>query len=127
MEARGLVSTGLINLNITLRLRWGGIGGAIICSTGVSALGASLNDVGWSCNATCLITDVGADGEMEIQGYAAFASGVLSIGADYMPNTSPIALNTTITNDVVVTAQWANATANNQIQVRTMVVEVDGP
>jgi hypothetical protein len=44
-----------------------------------------------------------------------------------MPNASPISMDTTVSNDIVVTAQWGTAAAANSIQLRSIVVEVDGP
>lgn len=126
-KAWGIVSTGLLNLSLTLRARWGGLTGGIICSTGSFGLASSLTAAGWSVEGFVLITSVGVGALMEVQGYASFTSTALSVAADHMPNPTPISLDTSVSNDVVLTAQWGTATVNNQIQLRACIFEVDGP
>lgn len=126
-KAYGIVSTGLLNLNMTVRARWGGISGTVLCSTGVFALGSLLSDAGWSMNGVLQINSTGASGSMEAQSYGAFNSGLLSISAVHMPATASTTIDTTVTNDLVITAQWGTAAAANQIQLLSYVVEVDGP
>lgn len=126
IKATGIMSTGLLNLGLTLRLRWGGISGSIICTTGSFNLAASLSDAGWAAESIFLITAVGTTGAMEVQGNGSFSSGLISASLSHMSNNASFTIDTTITNDVVLTAQWGTATANNSIQIRTLTSQIDG-
>lgn len=126
ISANGVISTGLLNLGLTLRVRWGGILGTVVCNTGSFNLSSSLSNAGWSADATFLITGVGASGSIEVQGFGSFSSGLLTVNAIQMANTSADTIDTTINNDVVFTAQWGTQTPNNSIQIRTMLAEING-
>ena len=126
LKAYGIYSTGLLNLTLTLRARWGGIAGAILCSSGVLALAPSAANAGWSFDLALLIQAIGISGALEGQGYGSFSAGLLSILPAHMPNASTFIIDTTSASDLVLTAQWGTAAAANQIQLRTCVVEVDG-
>jgi len=123
----GIFSTGLLNLGLTLRLRWGGVAGTLLCSSGSLSLQASASNIGWSAEAQILMQAVGPIGVIEGQGYAAFAAGALAIAALPMANAGTFTVDTTVASDLVLTAQWGTAAAANSIQLRTCVVEVDGP
>lgn len=127
ISASGIISTALIAPSFTLRVRWGGISGTVVCSTGAFSLTSSLSDAGWIMDATMLITATGSSGSAETQGYCSFQSGLLTLLTNYMVNTTPITLNTQVASDVVVTAQWSSASSSNSIKMNTLVCELDGP
>lgn len=125
--ASGIMSTGLLNLGFTFRIRWGGAGGTIVATTGGISLTASLSDGGWYCRSEFMIRTPAAAGAAECQTLAAFQAGALTAVPIFMPSTGTFAIDTTTQNDIVLTVQWNTATANNSIQVRSMVAEIDTP
>jgi hypothetical protein len=127
MKAWGIVSTGLVNLGLTLNVRWGGVSGTILASTGAITLASSLSQQAWNAEMTCQLTAGGASGSMESQGFLSVTAGLLSISAASMANVSTIGISTVAANDLVMTAQWTTAAAANSIQSRLMYVLVDGP
>lgn len=127
MQAYGLVSTGLINLGMRLRVRWGGVSGSVLLDTGTLTLAGSLSNSGWQCEAACLITTSSASGQLEAQGYGSFSAGPLSVAALQMANAGPVATDFTTTNDVVITWQWATAATANSAQLRVGFSILDGP
>src|SRR5262245_27647115 len=46
-KAMGIMSTGLLNLGMRLRIRVGGLSGAVIADTGAITAAASLSSSGW--------------------------------------------------------------------------------
>jgi hypothetical protein len=127
LKCWGILSTGLLNLGLTINIRMGGLQGAIIATTGAITLAASLANAGWKLEAACLITSIGAGASMQAQGYCDFSAGALNISGCYMPNSGPLSLNTLVSNDVVVTATWATASASNVIQSMITLAELHGP
>jgi hypothetical protein len=127
LKAYGVYSTGLINLGLTLRVRWGGVAGTLVCSSGSLTLGASASNSAWSTDVMLLIQSIGSIGSMEGQGSAVFTVGSPSVTALGMGNSGAFSVDTTVASDIVITAQWAIAAAANTIQMRACVVDFDGP
>jgi len=127
MKAWGIVSTGLLNLGLTIQSRWGGISGTVLASSGAITLASSLSQQAWNADLTCVIQSTGSSGTMESQGFLSVTAGLLSVSAASMSNISTISMSTIASNDVVLTAQWTTAAAANSIQARLIHVLVDGP
>lgn len=127
MKAWGIVSTGLLNLGFTLRVRFGGLTGTLLASTGAITIASSLSQQAWNADMTCVFTDTGPTGSMEAQGFLTLNAGLLSVSAASMANVSSISISTVNANDVVMTAQWTTAASANSIQARIIHVLVDGP
>lgn len=127
LKCYGTVSTALLNFNLNLRARWGGLAGTVMTATGAFGVGASLSDAGWWLELTALVTATGAAGAMEVQGSVQTQAGLLSSSQLHLVNTSTIAINTINSADLVISAQWTTASASNQIQVRSYVLDIDGP
>ena len=127
LKAYGIYSTGLVNLGLTLRVRWGGLSGTLLCSSGSITLAVSANNSGWFVDSMILIQGIGAGGMMESQGYASFTAGAVSVNALSMANAGTFSVDMTGASDLVVTAQWGTAAAANSIQMRTCVIDIDGP
>lgn len=127
LHADGLISSGLINLGLTINVRWGGLSGALLATTGAITIAASLSQAYWTANMTCVITAPGSSGTMQAQGYINFQAGLLSVSTPSMANTSPITISTAASNDLVLTATWTTAAAANSIQQTTAYALVDGP
>lgn len=120
----GIISTGAVNLGCTVRVRFGGIGGSVIATTGSFSLTSLLSDQGFSIESEFVVT---SSGQIESQGVAVFSSGLLTVAMNQMANAAPISFDPTISNDVVVTCQWVTATTSNKMQFRTLHAELDGP
>lgn len=127
MKAWGVVSTSLLNLGLTLRVRWGGVSGVLLASTGLITLASSLSQQAWNAEMTCAIQSIGASGSMEAQGFLNVTAGLLSISAASMSNVSPVSISTVSSNDIVMTAQWSVSDPSDSIQARIIHVLVDGP
>lgn len=127
LRGYGLISTGLLNTGCTLRLRWGGVSGTLIASTGGLTLAISQSNAGWYFNVYCRIDAVGSPGAMEAQGNIQFESGLLTVLSNHLTNTTTMVIDTAAATDIALTAQWGTAQASNQISIRAMTVEIDGP
>lgn len=125
--AQGTISTGLLNLGFTFRIRWGGTGtnGTVIGSSGGIALASSVSDGGWYCNAVITVRDANTAGGGEMQAQAGFQAGAVTNIPLAMPNTGNFAAQWDQENNVHMTAQWNTASSANKIQLRSMVVDWD--
>lgn len=125
VRTAGLFSTDvLLGTGITLSTRWGGVGGTLLQSTGVFTLPISQSNMEWWIQGIILINSLGASATMESQFFTAFDANVTMTSR--LKNGSPIAFNSITQADLVVTANWSVATSSNSIQMRAMVVEIDG-
>lgn len=125
IRCAGIFSTGAVSLGLTLRTRWGGIGGTIIQSTGLFTMPAVQTDMPWWIQGFIIINSNSSSADMESQFFTAF-DGNASM-TSRQKNGAVITFDSTSQQDVVFTAQWGVATVNNQIQIRAMVVEIDRP
>lgn len=123
LTAMGTISTGLISLGFRFRIRVGGLGGVILADTGGLTILSSLTNGGWLAQSIMTVRDTGPTGLIQAQNYATMQSGALLA----MPTTSAVALDTTIANDITLTAQWTTATANNVFTMRSLFAEVYTP
>lgn len=127
LRAFGIFSTGLINLNVTLSARWGGLSGTVIVTSGSFALVASATNAGWEIDLVILIQGTGEAATLEAQGYASFAGAALVMSELALANSGTFTIDTRNPSDLVLTAQWGTAASANQIQLRACTVEIDGP
>jgi hypothetical protein len=127
IKAYGIYSSGLINLGINLRMRWGGLSGQSILTLLSDSVGMSASNSGWSMEGILTIQGGGTAAAMEVQGYYSFSVGAAGIDSDHLANASTFTIDTTVPSDLVITAQWTIAAAANSIQLRSCIVEVDGP
>lgn len=127
LQAWGIMSSGLLNLGFTFRLRWGGISGTIIATTGSINVASSLSDNGWFADAVIMIRSTGASGTAEAQSFLAMQSGALGSLSSYMSNTTTFAIDTTVPNDLQFTGQWGVSVGANSIQMRALLASIDFP
>lgn len=127
LEASGVMSTGILNLGFNFRMRWGGIGGTVIATTGGISVASSLSDGGWWFRSTIFLRNPSFIGTAECQSYGAFQGGALTNIPVFMPSVGTFSINTSTPIDVVLTAQWTTATASNQIQIRSFMADCDQP
>lgn len=123
LSAAGTMSTGILNLGFTFRMRFGGISGTVLASTGGVSVAASLSDGGWIFKSDIYVRSVGFSGTGECQSNGSFQGGALTSLPVFMPNTGTFPIDTSVSNDIVLTAQWGTSTANNAITMRSIVVD----
>lgn len=123
ISALGTISTGLISLGFRFRLRWGGLTGPILADTNGITILSSLTNAGWLMHSIVTIVSNDANGTVQGQSYGTFQSGALLA----MPTVSTVAADFTQDNDIVMTAQWTTASANNQITCQSFIVDLDHP
>lgn len=97
---------------LTVRVRWGGVGGAILCGSGALTLGTSITNVTFKLTAEISCRDSGTAGAFVTTGEVNLS------GVSVMPpaNLTTVAVDTTIVNNLAVTAQFSVANAANSIQ-----------
>lgn len=129
LSAMGIMSTALLNLGFTFRIRWGGTGitGTVIGASSGLSLASSISDGGWSADVVIRVINTDTAGTMELQGQATFQGGALTNIPLYIPNTGTFAVDNSIDNNVYLTAQWTTASASNQIQIRSLIVDLNRP
>lgn len=127
LRASGIISTALLNFALTLRLRWGGLTGTVVGTTGSLSVGGSLSSAGWNMEADFVILATGTPGSLDAQSRIFISDGLLGINSGQMANTSPFSIDTSVSSDLVLTAQWGTASASNQFQQLRMVAEIDVP
>lgn len=126
VKCSGIMSTGILNLGMRMRVRLGGLTGTLIGDSGALTATASLSDSGWEAWMTGILTTAGGVSSfMELQGFVAFTGGLLSLQTLYMPNPSAISFDNTVDQDIAFTWQWTTASASNSTQMRVQHAEID--
>jgi hypothetical protein len=67
MRAWGVISTGVLNLGLTLRIRWGNISGTVIASSGGITVAGLLSDGGWWMESVIILRTPAVAGTAECQ------------------------------------------------------------
>ena len=126
LRATGVITTGLASLGFTFRIRWGGVSGTVIATSGSINIVAGLSDGGWEVDSVIILRYPAAAGTAECDTRGRFQSGALTTMSMYSPATGTFAIDTTTTTDIVLTAQWGLAVGGS-IQLRTYIVDIDFP
>jgi hypothetical protein len=121
VTAQGVYNTssGVNNLSIKLKF-----GNKILSSTPVADAGGGRNNQTWRVDAQITCNSVGTSGSVEAQGVASmFTSGTTS-NQWSMANTNSVSgINTTVAQELQLSAEWGNADTANSITLRQLVVE----
>ena len=100
--------------NLVMRIRLGGLTGTLIVTASQTSVGAGAN---WILDGQVTIRTVGAGGTFAVTSFG-------MVQASMEVTDAPAgAVDTTIDNDLVVTAQWSAAAAGNSVSLSTFVVE----
>lgn len=124
VRVAGIFSTDtLLGTGLTLNTRWGGISGTLIQSTGAFIAPISQTNMAWWIQGVILVNTIGSVAEMESQFFTSFDANATMLSR--LKNGAPIPFSSIAGADLTVSANWAVASANNSIQIRAMVVEID--
>jgi len=105
--------------NVTIRIRIGGVGGTIILATAAHNPGSGL----WHLpptTITCRATGGAGVGSVISNSYLVEALSFIGFGAG---NPNPVNIDTTVTQNVVITAQWTSTNASNAYTCTNLVIE----
>lgn len=127
VSLRGTYSTAVLAPTITGRIRYGGLVGTLLITSGtISALVGATSDRGWHGDATFIVDTIGGSGTIEAQASMQFATAASAALTILPVNTSTIVFDSATTSDLVATVQWGTADSSNSITLREMVVEILG-
>ena len=123
--ARGVYGTDAIAPTLQMRVRWGGVAGTVLGDTGAVTAVAALVNRGWEVEFLIRVVSIGATGTMECQGMCTLnTSGTLGTNQHFdMENTAVVTVDTTVINDLCITADWGTSDADNTIICRQWLVE----
>lgn len=110
------ISTPVQSLNLRIK-----IGSVELVSSGAVDQPSSGSNVPWSIDCEFVVRSIGASGKVSATGNHdnGQTSGLLA-------NSSELTLNTTIANDVVVSAEHGIASASNTVKVQNLEIERSG-
>jgi hypothetical protein len=119
----GMYSTAAVPGNLTIRLK---MGATVIASSVITALLVSASNVGWEAEALISCRTAGAGGTVMPGGSFAYATSTASARtfADLTNVGTTSAVDTTVTQQVDLTAQWATASASNTIVTLIATLEL---
>lgn len=107
----------LVAPTITLSVKFG----STVVASGSQTLILNLANKGWSLDAQFIVFATGSSGTIEGQGDFSFDTAVTKT-----VNTSSITVNTTVSNDLQISANWSAANSNNTITLRQLIIEFLG-
>lgn len=127
LRTRGVYSTALVAPTIIGRVRFGGVAGTLLITTGtVSALVGASSNLGWQADISITVNTIGGTGTMEVQGNLLFATAATAALTIIPVNLAAIAVDTTSPSDLVMTVEWGTASVDNTITLRQMTDEILG-
>lgn len=115
---------GTLAQTLTFRIRLGGIAGTIVLATGVNPAAAIIANRSWRIDAEITCRTLGALGTVFSQGMVTLSTtAVLGTVWDMMTAITS-AINTTVAQAIVVTADWNGAVAGDTITCTNLTVEL---
>jgi hypothetical protein len=124
LMAKGLLSTAAVPGNLTIAFKLGITG---IVTTGAFAVTAALTDLLWEVEVLMTCRSAGASGTVFAQGvFRYFAAALGNIQGAEMVATTTTTIDTTATQVIDATADWATADAGNSIRGTNALVELLG-
>ena len=124
VTARGYLSTkGAPVGNVTFRVRLGGIAGTAVLATAATALTASLSNVGLVIIGEITCRTAGGTGTVFSQGTRIVEDQVLADEMVAMVNTTTSTIDTTATQALVVSVEWATSDASNTCTISNLIIE----
>lgn len=125
VRASGWIDTAAAAGTLQIRLRLGGIAGTVILDTTAVAITNNLAARYWNVDAIITCRTVGVAGT--VIGQSAFQHMLTAQGNPVwweMTNIVPVVLDTTIAEQVVLSAQWGTADPGNIIECTNFILEV---
>jgi hypothetical protein len=123
--------------NLTFRVRWGGVGGTLVATSGVVVTGSGVTAAQWRVEVDVQTRSNGATGTFMAQGVAIVGSGtaptvgsatgapgiaLMSAGGITTPATATVDL--TAATALSITAEWGTANASNTLTGLTYAIEL---
>lgn len=100
------------------------LGATVILDTGANASGNATN-LTWEARAAFTCRAAGSSGAVNAQGYYLEQGAAVALYG--MPNTANVAIDTTVTQTVRVTAQWGTAAVGDTISCAYLTLEANVP
>lgn len=121
---RGFYSTDVVAPTLIGRLRFGGVAGTVLLTTGtISALVGGVSALGWAAEILVVVHSIGATGTLEVQGTFQFATAATAALTVIPSNGALVTVDTTADKDLVATATWGTADADNTVTLRQFAVQ----
>lgn len=121
---------------LTFRLRWGGVGGTVICASGAVTSGSAVTAAMWRAEAMIQVRSNGATGtvfavgEVELAedaantvGSATNATAVGLMGSAGVATPAAVTVDLTADTALSITATWSAASASNTLTGHVYIVE----
>jgi hypothetical protein len=126
ITASGYYSTDATALQtLTMRVRFGGIAGTLILTTNSIASTSAMTNRGWRIIAEVTCSGIGTGGTVVAQGiFFKSTSTIAAAVCDMVTAGVSIILNTTIAQQIVVSADWNSASASDTITCSNLMIEV---
>jgi len=123
ITAKGIVGTDAVDPTLRIRVRLGGIAGTVVMDTTAVLVGIGTNN--WF-EAQGIITcrTTGGAGTVFSQGQFQYREGT-GDNTKILPmaNTTTTAIDTTVSQEIVVSAEWGTADADNTITSTNIIIE----
>ncbi|HEX8389970.1 MAG TPA: hypothetical protein VF597_00950 [Candidatus Saccharimonadales bacterium] len=126
ITARGVYTlTTAGSYNATMKIKWGTT--TVLSSAGVQLTGAQTNRQ-WQVIADIICQTSGTTGTIEGQGgFRRNASSTAAVGETEMVSTAAVTINTTTSQSLQLTTQFATANSGDTMTLRQFIVEAIGP
>jgi len=105
---------------MAIRLRWGGLTGVTLLSTGTVTMGASQTNRGWKFDGLLMVPAAGL--AFEAQGFASFALTGVTATPVHLTNVDPVPVDVDTAMDLTLTAEWSVSSASNIIILRQILM-----
>lgn len=127
ITAWGIITTALLNPGtLTLRLRYGGTGGTLLCATAANTLLTSLANQTWRIEADVTIVTTGDSGTCWANGLYTETSTAILGRVEEMAQTTRTAAVTIDTHgqtaDLTLTAQFSSSTTNTMVCTQCSII-----
>lgn len=125
MRYFGIYSTAVAPPSLTKRIRFGGLTGTSLLSSGsITSLPSLGSNLGITFQGDFRVVSIGASGSIECHGVTTLQTAVGIAVTANASNTAVVTIDTTVAADFVATMQMGSASSGNQFQVRVMTIDI---
>lgn len=123
LQVAGVYSTDIVAPMITAKVK---IGSVVVATTGTITAVAAVTNGGYTGFLDVIVTNAGASGVVESQGFVEFATAATTALTVNMKNTAAVTgIDFTTSQAITVTIQWGTAAAANTLTMRQMQVDIN--
>jgi hypothetical protein len=126
-KVSGIWSSDAVAPTLRLRVRLGGIAGTLILDTGAQVVVAAVTNHGWAIEGEITGRTHGATGTVMAQAMARFSSADTVQTHWDLENTAAATINTIVAQELVISAEWGTADADNDIRATNFWVDFIHP